>query len=552
MGRESAKRLSAIPVVSLFSGPGGLDLGFHDAGFSSIFAADFDSSSVETYNHNLPPVAQRKDLAAVDPKEILEAISATGKVPRGVIGGPPCQSFSQANVRQRRNDPRKKLIFSFASLVKAIDAKFDIDFFLMENVAALAKPKHRRILGRLKTAFRSSGFTVYQRVMNAAEFGVPQKRQRLFLVGIKHDIAGFARFQFPEPQKDRKTVRQAIGHLGEPVFFDRAKPKRRIPFHRNHWTMFPRSDKFGVASKQQGRSFQRLQWNKPSRAVAYGHREIHVHPSGRRRLSILEAMLLQGFPQRYRLSGNLSEQVTQVSNAVPPPLARSIALSIQHSIYRRRKKAQLRLLRAHQQHGRSFPWRQSSSTFHLLVAEKLLQQTAAGQNVVRAYEQLIKTWPTATAMAAAPLAEIQRIIRPLGFKYRASELIALSATLERKYKGDVPLNSDALMALPGVGEYTTNAVLSFSGTKQTAVVDTNVSRLLFRLLGLDGAAPSNPARHPRLQRLANWLIAGQDARAMNYAVLDLTADVCGARKRACPTCPLNHWCVSREPLRPAV
>lgn len=332
MHRTSERSLPTIPVVSLFSGPGGLDLGFHGAGFSSIFAADFDSASVATYNANLPAVANCADLASVAPEDIVDAICASGNVPRGVIGGPPCQSFSQANVHQRRNDPRKKLVFSFAALVKAIDAKFDIDFFLMENVAALAKPKHRRTLERLKTAFRSSGFTVYQSVMNAEDFAVPQRRHRLFLVGIKHDIAGSPRFQFPEPQKDRLTVRQAIGHLPEPVFFDRTKPNRQIPFHPNHWTMFPRSTKFGSASAQQGRSFQRLQWHKPSRTVAYGNREIHVHPNGRRRLSILEAMLLQGFPQQYRLSGNLSQQVMQVSNAVPPPLARSIALSIREAI----------------------------------------------------------------------------------------------------------------------------------------------------------------------------------------------------------------------------
>jgi adenine-specific DNA glycosylase len=316
--------------------------------------------------------------------------------------------------------------------------------------------------------------------------------------------------------------------------------------------MFPRSNKFGHSGTVQGRSFHRLSWNKPSRTVAYGHREIHVHPNGRRRLSILEAMLLQGFPQRYKLAGNLSQQVTQVSNAVPPPLARSIARSIHGAIYQKRKAAQAQLLTAHRQNGRSFPWRHATSTFHLLVAEKLLQQTAAGENVVHAYEALTEAWPTAAALAAAPLSEIQRIIRPLGFQYRAAELVALSQALERKHNGCVPLTADALLALPGVGEYTANAILSFSGTKHTAVVDTNVSRLLFRLLGLRGPSPTNPARHRRLQHLANWLVAGQDARAMNYAVLDLTAETCGARRRACSTCPLNQWCVSKETLRPAV
>ena len=85
-------------------------------------------------------------------------------------------------------------------------------------------------------------------------------------------------------------------------------------------------------SDQTGRSFRRLKWDQPSPTVAYGHREIHVHPSGRRRLSIYEAMLLQGFPDEFVLEGNLSAQVEQVSNAVPPPLARSLATAIKEAL----------------------------------------------------------------------------------------------------------------------------------------------------------------------------------------------------------------------------
>jgi DNA (cytosine-5)-methyltransferase 1 len=94
--------------------------------------------------------------------------------------------------------------------------------------------------------------------------------------------------------------------------------------------MKPRSSRFSTPASRwkQTRSFKRTFWSKPSPTIAFGHREIHIHPSCKRRLSIYEAMLLQGFSRRYVLEGNLSEQVEQVSNAVPPPLARSIAASI--------------------------------------------------------------------------------------------------------------------------------------------------------------------------------------------------------------------------------
>ena len=92
--------------------------------------------------------------------------------------------------------------------------------------------------------------------------------------------------------------------------------------------MQPRSPKFKSGEFGTGRSFRKLNWNEPSPTVAYGHREIHVHPDGARRLSIYEAMLLQGFPKSFELVGTLSEQVTQVSNAVPPPVARAIATTL--------------------------------------------------------------------------------------------------------------------------------------------------------------------------------------------------------------------------------
>jgi DNA (cytosine-5)-methyltransferase 1 len=126
------------------------------------------------------------------------------------------------------------------------------------------------------------------------------------------------------------TVRAVIGSLPEPAFFARDLDKSAIPHHENHWTMRPVSKRFyrpGGADRA-GRSFRRLKWDKPSPTVAYGHREVHVHPEGRRRLSIFEAMLLQGFPSDFVLEGTLSSQVEQVSNAIPPPLAQSLATAI--------------------------------------------------------------------------------------------------------------------------------------------------------------------------------------------------------------------------------
>ena len=134
----------------------------------------------------------------------------------------------------------------------------------------------------------------------------------------------------PRKRKGLETVREAIGGLKAPAFFKHGLEPKDIPVHPNHWTMQPRSPRFAnpLANTVDGRSFKRLKWNVASPTIAFGHREIHVHPDGRRRLSIYEALLLQGFPETFVLEGNLSEQVEQVSNAVPPPLARSVACAV--------------------------------------------------------------------------------------------------------------------------------------------------------------------------------------------------------------------------------
>jgi DNA (cytosine-5)-methyltransferase 1 len=539
-----SQRIPRPAVVSLFCGPGGLDWGFKQAGFDTLLACDFSSVAVETFNRNLPPVAETLDLSTASLEDIVARVRKTGRRPSGVIGGPPCQSFSQANVRQRDDDPRQRLVFRFSEMVTAIDREFNIDFFLMENVARLAKPKYRDLLDSLKKDFSESGFDVYETVTNASLFGVPQMRPRLFLIGVKRELATFAGFKFPCSTTDTpRTVRDAIAHLGAPAFFDRKGNDKSARSHPNHWTMMPKSAKFTTKGTVTGRSFRRLKWDEPSPTVAYGHREIHVHPSGKRRLSILEAMLLQGFPETYELKGNLSQQVVQVSDAVPPPLGRALAEEIRIALYDRRSAVQVALQTYHKKHGRSFPWRKAVSSFQLLVAEKLLQQTAARGSVTSAYRQLIKTWATPEALAKAPLRSVRAIIQPLGLKYRAAELIAIAKALVTDHAGQLPRDRRGLMALPGVGEYAADAVLSFARIADTAVVDTNVSRLLHRLLSIGTPLPTNPARDKGLKHLAEWLIFGRPSRELNYAVLDLTAAICG-RKPACTVCPLRPNCAT--------
>ena len=545
MKSNPPKKASNYSVVSLFSGAGGLDLGFLKADFSTILAADHSPVAVETFNANLPPHAIVLDLGTLPPSEIVKLVLLTGDSPVGVIGGPPCQSFSRANVRQTPEDPRRGLIFNFLNIIVDLNNHFDLDFFLMENVSTLAKPKHRKHLERLKDDFRQNDFEVFEILANASDFDIPQFRPRLLLFGIKRDLVKFSDFKFPVPANPKLvTVRSAISHLGEPTLFDKTARLIKNRFHPNHWTMKPISNKFTNLNQETGRSFRRLKWDEPSPTVCYGHREIHVHPMGHRRLSILEAMILQGFPESFEIKGNLSQQVTQISNAVPPPLAKAAALAIRKAIYDKRDLLQSILEQYLITNGRHFPWRSSTNAFHLLIAEKLLQQTAVTDAVVSIYNTIVTNYPTPNELAEANPHSLAQLIKPLGLSYRAEELIRIANFLKSTHNGRVPEDRAELLCIPGVGDYIADALQTFMGWQEVAIVDTNVARFIRRIFGLVGRSPSNPSRNPRLKRIASWLIHGVHSKEINLAVLDITTEICRSKSPLCSHCPLSTICVA--------
>lgn len=147
---------------------------------------------------------------------------------------------------------------------------------------------------------------------------------------------------------------------------------------------------------------------------------------------------------------------------------------------------QARLFAWFRQARRAFPWRLRDDPYSVLLAEKLLQQTAARPGVVNAYQQLCRRYPTPLRLARARLRVLEKIVQPLGFPYRAKELRELARTLVIRHGGEVPRNLEDLLALPGVGDYAARAVLTFAFADDVPVVDTNVCRFLYRLYGIPG------------------------------------------------------------------
>jgi DNA (cytosine-5)-methyltransferase 1 len=222
-------------------------------------------------------------------------------------------------------------------LLRQLNERHPLSFFVFENVPGLLGNRHRARYDRFKSLFEAAGFQIHEQVLDAKDYGVPQERPRVIIVGLNRKLHPNAQWEAPMPEKTIRTVRDAIGHLPEPVYRDARLNGEPMPVHPNHWCMVPRSAKFATKGKLKegrmiGRSFRTLSWDKPSWAVAYGHREVHVHPGGHRRLSIYEAMLLQTFPKHYRLTGTISSQIKLVSDAVPPRLAWHLASAIRRCL----------------------------------------------------------------------------------------------------------------------------------------------------------------------------------------------------------------------------
>lgn len=328
--------MSLPKIISLFSGAGGLDLGFTQADYTVAFALDKSEDAIKTHRRNFEETRSVvADLTQTDADEVLSMIEKV--IPHGeavgVIGGPPCQGFSRANTGSCADDPRNKLPLIYLDIIEKLQTKYEVRFVLFENVQGILDAKHASTFKALIERFHALGLYESVQRYSALKYGVPQTRTRVVIAAFD-SVEVKESFQPIELESNDLTVRNAIGGLPAPIFFKKGLAEDDIPFHPNHWTMVPRSRKFFSEDDEgsTGRCFRRLKWDEPSPTVAYGHREIHVHPDGKRRLSVFEAMLLQGFPKDFVLEGSLSSQVEQVSNAVPPPLGKALADAISVSL----------------------------------------------------------------------------------------------------------------------------------------------------------------------------------------------------------------------------
>lgn len=325
-------------IISLFSGCGGLDLGFEQAGFNIIWANEFDKNIWDTYriNHR-NTFLDCRSIVNIDSDEIPDA--------DGIIGGPPCQSWSTGGAKRGLDDSRGKLFWDYIRIINAKNPKF----FVAENVKGMLLPRYGNALNNFKEAFKSAGefgYDLYFQCVNAADYSVPEERHRILFIGFRKDLG--INYSFPDPttpEGHRISLQSAIGDLDEevPIGLPNGISTIRNSDIHNHEFMTG-----GFSPIYMSRNRKR-KWDEVSFTIQASGRQAPLHPSSPdmiktgpdkwifepgkenlyRRLSVREAARIQTFPDDFVFEyENINNGYKMIGNAVPVNLARTVAESI--------------------------------------------------------------------------------------------------------------------------------------------------------------------------------------------------------------------------------
>jgi len=320
-----------VNIISLFAGAGGLDLGFEKAGFNIIWANEYDSSIWETYEANHKTPLDKRDIRQISTSEIPDC--------DGIIGGPPCQSWSEAGALRGIDDARGKLFYDFIRILRDKRPKF----FVAENVSGMLADIHREAVQNIIKHFEQAGYVVKTRLLNAADYDVPQDRKRVFYIGFRKDLGVL--FTFPNALKIKRTLKDTIWDLR-----DTALPAKTGNKTNNGHCVVPNHEYMTGGFSTIFMSRNRVRgWNEQSFTIQAGGRHAPIHPQAPkmvfveqnkrvfapgqenlyRRLSVRECARIQTFPDWFIFKyENLADGYKMVGNAVPINMANAIANSV--------------------------------------------------------------------------------------------------------------------------------------------------------------------------------------------------------------------------------
>lgn len=333
-----------MKIVSLFSGCGGLDLGFEKAGFDVIWANEYDKNFWDTYRHNFPKTTLVTDsITKIKTDDIPDC--------DGIIGGPPCQSWSSIGTHKGINDSRGQLFLQdYIRIIKAKKPKF----FLAENVPGLMYEKHSKARNQILNKLKNLGYNVSYQLMNTNDYDVPQTRNRMIIIGYASGYENF--FQPPMPQKIKPTLGDTIGDLYKR---DPNPPKVRTGGRVNKDLIIPNHEYMDTSYSYIYMSRNRVRaWDEASFTIQASGRHAPCHPQAPkftqrtprvkdslkfkyghakqyRRLTVRECATIQTFPSNFVFKYDyIDHGYKMIGNAVPVNFAHAIATSIKKDLTR--------------------------------------------------------------------------------------------------------------------------------------------------------------------------------------------------------------------------
>lgn len=332
-----------MAVISLFSGAGGLDLGFHRAGFITAIANEFDPKICPTFRYNFPNVNLIEgDIRNIDAGAFPQHVD-------GIIGGPPCQSWSEGGAKRGFNDPRGQLFLEYIRILEATQPLF----FVAENVSGMLAPRHANAVAAFLDSFRHAGeygYDVQLRMLNAKDYQVPEDRDRVFYIGFRRDF-NIQDFEFPAPITPRLTLRDAIWDLRDTAIpaLERNHTNGNACIVDNHeYYVSGFSPIYMSRNRVRG-------WDEQGFTVQASGRQCQLHPQAPmmelvepnhrrfvpgaehlyRRMTVREVARVQTFPDNFHfIYEDLNNGYKMIGNAVPVNLAFHVATQIRQTLIR--------------------------------------------------------------------------------------------------------------------------------------------------------------------------------------------------------------------------